>query len=135
MFYYTLLFLFLEMRKDAGGYIILGGFEQRPWTPTKRRGPIALEMASPGPACVQLPQLLGTKVVDSKRGAAPAFSFGAKHKGKTDTIGPGPAEYNITGLGAKGKDTPPQISLAPRAKAPHIYSTPAPGEFTFLIKN
>lgn len=47
------------MRKDAGGYIILGGFEQRPWTPTKRRGPIALEMASPGPACVQLPQLLG----------------------------------------------------------------------------
>lgn len=37
----------------------MGGFEQRPWTPTKRRGPIAAEMASPGPACVQLPQLLG----------------------------------------------------------------------------
>lgn len=37
----------------------MGGFEQRPWTPTKRRGPIAAELSSPGPACVQLPQLLG----------------------------------------------------------------------------
>jgi hypothetical protein len=37
----------------------MGGFEQRPWTPTKRRGPIAAEMHSPGPACVTLPQLLG----------------------------------------------------------------------------
>lgn len=37
----------------------MGGFEQRPWTPTKRRGPIAAEQSSPGPACVQLPQLLG----------------------------------------------------------------------------
>lgn len=34
-------------------------------------GPIQAEMASPGPACVQLPQLLGTKVIDSKRKAAP----------------------------------------------------------------
>lgn len=39
--------------------IVMGGFEQRPWTPTKRRGPIAAEMHSPGPACVTLPQLLG----------------------------------------------------------------------------
>lgn len=116
------------MRKDPGGYIILGGFEQRPWTPTKRRGPIALEMASPGPACVQLPQLLGTKVVDSKRNASPAFSFGAKHKLKIETIGPGPSTYNIGGLGAKGKDTPPQISLQGRPKAPVIITTPAPGE-------
>lgn len=36
----------------------MGGFEQRPWTPTKRRGPIAAEMQSPGPAYT-LPQLLG----------------------------------------------------------------------------
>lgn len=40
----------------------MGGFEQRPWTPTKRRGPIAAEMSSPGPACVQLPQLLGKMI-------------------------------------------------------------------------
>lgn len=37
----------------------MGGFEQRPWTPTKRRGQIAAELRSPGPACVGLPQLLG----------------------------------------------------------------------------
>lgn len=41
----------------------MGGFEQRPWTPTKRRGPIAAEMSSPGPACVQLPQLLGKQLI------------------------------------------------------------------------
>lgn len=61
----------------------------RPWTPTKRRGPISAELASPGPACVQLPQLLGTKVVDSKRQAAPAFSLGQKPKAKVETFGPG----------------------------------------------
>lgn len=44
----------------------MGGFEQRPWTPTKRRGPIAAEVQSPGPACVTLPQLLGkTKLFTS----------------------------------------------------------------------
>lgn len=37
----------------------VGGFEQRPWTPTKRRGPIAAEHSSPGPALVQLPSLFG----------------------------------------------------------------------------
>lgn len=45
----------------------MGGFEQRPWTPTKRRGPIAAEMSSPGPACVQLPQLLGNEMINSIR--------------------------------------------------------------------
>lgn len=30
------------------------GFQQRPWTPTKRRGPIAAEFSGPGPACVSL---------------------------------------------------------------------------------
>jgi hypothetical protein len=38
----------------------MGGFEQKPWTPTKRRGPIAAEHSSPGPAYT-LPQLLGRK--------------------------------------------------------------------------
>lgn len=35
------------------------GFEQRPWTPTVRRGPIAAEMKSPAPNSVDLPPLLG----------------------------------------------------------------------------
>lgn len=37
----------------------MGGFQQRPWTPTKRRGPIAAEYNSPGPACVTLPSYIG----------------------------------------------------------------------------
>lgn len=41
----------------------------------------------------------------------------------------GPAEYHIGGLGAKGKDTPPQISLAARAKAKQVCVTPAPGDY------
>lgn len=35
------------------------GIRQNPWTPTKRRGPIAAEAASPGPAVVSLPTLIG----------------------------------------------------------------------------
>lgn len=35
------------------------GFQQNQWTPTPRRGPIAAEMKSPGPALVDLPPLLG----------------------------------------------------------------------------
>lgn len=37
----------------------MGGFQQRPWTPTKRRGPIAAEYKSPGPACVNLQSTIG----------------------------------------------------------------------------
>lgn len=37
----------------------MGGFQQRQWTPTKRRGPIAAEFSGPGPAAVALPTLVG----------------------------------------------------------------------------
>lgn len=37
----------------------MGGFQQRPWTPTKRRGPIAAEFQGPGPASVALPSTIG----------------------------------------------------------------------------
>ncbi|CAH1711407.1 unnamed protein product [Chironomus riparius] len=107
----------------------MGGFEQRQWTPTKKRGLIAAEMHNPGPACVQLPQLLGTKILDSKKSAAPAFSFGSRHQNNTRTIGPGPSAYNIVGLAAKGKDTPPQISLQSRAKSTKIIETPGAGDY------
>lgn len=73
--------------------------------------------------------ILGTRILESKKTAAPAFSFGARHMNKNHTYGPGPAQYNITGLAAKGKDTPPQISLQSRAKPSKIIETPAPGEY------
>ncbi|XP_017883748.1 outer dense fiber protein 3B-like, partial [Ceratina calcarata] len=81
----------------------MGGMTQRPWTPTKRRGPIAAEYSSPGPACVTLPPLIGKTVPDSKRGRAPAFSFGSRHAAKMDSPGPGPGQYNVSGLSAKGE--------------------------------
>jgi hypothetical protein len=46
---------------------MVGVVEHRPWTPTKRRGPIGAEHASPGPACVQLPHLVGKQVSKEKR--------------------------------------------------------------------
>jgi hypothetical protein len=41
----------------------MGGIQQQPWTPTKRRGPIAAEYSSPGPACVTLPNLIGESLL------------------------------------------------------------------------
>lgn len=114
-------------KKYKESYRVMGGFEQRPWTPTKRRGPIAAEHRGPGPQYL-LPQLLGTRVVDSKRAAAPAYSFGQRHRPRTESFSPGPL-YNITGLGCKGKDTPPAYCLQSRPKEIPKYLTPAPGEY------
>lgn len=77
--------------------------------------------------CVRL-SILGTKVVDSKRQAAPAYSFGQRHKPRTESFSPGPL-YNITGLGCKGKDAPPAYCLQSRPKEIPKYLTPAPGEY------
>ncbi|CAH0560738.1 unnamed protein product [Brassicogethes aeneus] len=107
----------------------MGGITQRPWTPTKRRGPIAAEYNSPGPACVNLPSYMGKNTVEAKNGRAPAFSFGARHGGRQETLGPGPGQYNVTGLSAKGKDTPLAVSLHGRPKSPKAENFPAPGDY------
>ncbi|XP_044735286.1 outer dense fiber protein 3-like isoform X2 [Chrysoperla carnea] len=108
----------------------MGGFTQRQWVPTKRRGPIAAESASPGPAFVALPSLIGTKnVPQSKLNRAPAFSFGNRHSDKDDTTGPGPAQYDVTGLSAKGKSTAPSLSIHSRNKEMSSFTTPAPGDY------
>ncbi|CAH1127285.1 unnamed protein product [Ceutorhynchus assimilis] len=107
----------------------MGGMTQRPWTPTKRRGPIAAEYNSPGPACVALQSSIGKKPLEAKTGSAPAFSFGAKNNAKLESIGPGPGQYNVTGLSAKGKDTPPALSLHSRPKDPKSDNFPAPGDY------
>ncbi|XP_068083198.1 ciliary microtubule associated protein 1A isoform X1 [Anabrus simplex] len=107
----------------------MGGIQQQPWTPTKRRGPIQAEYQSPGPACVALPNLIGVTVPDSKRNRAPAFSFGSRHGAKNDSPGPGPGQYNVTGLSAKGKDSPPAATLHGRPKDAKHYTTPAPGDY------
>ncbi|KAJ8951759.1 hypothetical protein NQ318_012610 [Aromia moschata] len=110
-------------------YNSMGGMTQRPWTPTKRRGPIAAEFSGPGPACVSLPSYIGKKTSESNSGRSPSYSFGARHNDKLENIGPGPGQYNVTGLSAKGKDTPPSLSLHGRAKEHKPDNFPAPGSY------
>lgn len=43
---------------------MVAGFEQRPWTPTIRRGQISAETTTPGPAAVALPSLLGSRSIN-----------------------------------------------------------------------
>ncbi|CAG9826690.1 unnamed protein product [Diabrotica balteata] len=107
----------------------MGGMTQRPWTPTKRRGPIAAEFKGPGPACVALPSYIGRRTAESRSERAPAFSFGSRQNGKLESIGPGPGQYNITGMSAKGKDTPPALSLHSRPKDQKPENFPAPGDY------
>ncbi|GLG92704.1 uncharacterized protein GBIM_00314 [Gryllus bimaculatus] len=59
------------------------------------------------------------------RGAAQPHRSG----GKTDSPGPGPGQYNVTGLSAKGKDNPPASSLHSRPKEIKTAQTPAPGDY------
>ncbi|BFF95534.1 outer dense fiber protein 3 [Drosophila madeirensis] len=106
-----------------------GNIEQRPWTPTVRTGRIAAETATPGPAIVQLPTLIGSKVPDSKKKGAPSYSFGHKLGSKYETFGPGPAQYNVTGLRSKGKDYPRAATLQSRPKELSRFSNPGPGEY------
>ncbi|KAH9632761.1 hypothetical protein HF086_012096 [Spodoptera exigua] len=81
------------------------GVRQNPWTPTTRRGPIAAEASSPGPAVVSLPTLIGKPPQESRRPRAPAFTFGHKldPPGNNSRAGPGPATYNTEGMTAKGQ--------------------------------
>lgn len=54
-----LLIIIYRSKITEKSYKMGAGFEQRPWTPTVRRGPIAAEMKSPAPNSVDLPPLLG----------------------------------------------------------------------------
>lgn len=71
---------------------------------------------------------------DSKKKAAPSYSFGHKLGSKYDTFGPGPAQYNVTGLRAKGRDYPRAATLQSRPKELTRFQNPGPGG-TFQIKS
>lgn len=126
-----------------------GHVEQRPWTPTVRIGKIAAETSNPGPAIVQLPTLIGkeerereretvlyhillltgSKVPDSKKKGAPSYTFGYKLKSNDETTGPGPAQYNVSGMRPKGKDYPRAATLQSRPKELTAFVNPGPGEY------
>lgn len=130
-----------------------GDIQQNAWKPTVRIGKIAAETTNPGPAIVQLPTLIGkgekgrerktplrtvlfhilltagSKVPDSKKKAAPSYTLGSKLKSSDATTGPGPAQYNVSGMRPKGKDYPRAATLQSRPKELTAFVTPGPGEY------
>ncbi|XP_076312561.1 uncharacterized protein LOC143226042 isoform X2 [Tachypleus tridentatus] len=104
--------------------------QQRPWTPTKRRGPIAAEYTSPGPAAFTLPSTIGAGSRESSGTKSPAYSFGVKTEEKREIIKPGPGSYNISGLSEKGKDVVQAPTISGRLQEPAPFKTPAPGAYS-----
>ncbi|XP_065582656.1 ciliary microtubule associated protein 1A-like isoform X2 [Artemia franciscana] len=107
----------------------MGSGTQGNYTPTKRRGPIAAEFQTPGPATIVLPSSIGINIQESTIKKAPAFSFGSKPEDKLESPGPGPGQYNVTKLTYKGKDEHPAPTIAGRPKDPKKDLTPAPGTY------
>merc|ERR1711892_444199 len=99
-------------------------------TPHKRRGPIAAEFQSPGPAAINLPGLFGNQcLTESTKAAAPAFTFAGKHEQKMRSVAPSPNTYNTAGLTARGKDGGPAKTIAGRGKDPKLPDVPAPNAY------
>lgn len=61
------------------------------------------------------------KIVVSSKPTASSFSFGQKHKHITrnDTDGPGPANYDITGLSVRGIKTNRRYNIDARSRVVH----------------
>ncbi|XP_013787628.1 outer dense fiber protein 3-like [Limulus polyphemus] len=107
------------------GYVL-----QRPWTPTKRRGPIAAEHIGPGPAYISLPSTFGLGSGDTSYSKSPSYTFGSKVEARRKNFTPGPGSYDIAGISEKGKETVPAPSISGRMKDPDKFITPAPGAYT-----
>ncbi|XP_042881063.1 outer dense fiber protein 3-like isoform X1 [Penaeus japonicus] len=107
----------------------MGGQTNGTWTPTKRRGPIAAEFSSPGPAAIALKSGIGSGGATKSR--PPAFTMSSRHEPKNEKVGPGPGQYNVTGLSNKaGKDEPAAASMHIKPKDPKVYVTPAPCDYS-----
>ncbi|GBM39787.1 hypothetical protein AVEN_25005-1 [Araneus ventricosus] len=105
--------------------------QQKPWTPTKRRGPISGEWKTPGPADITLPSTFGVqRKVDVTRSKSPAFTFAGKREEKTKFVTPGPGSYNVSGVRRTGKEAQQGKTISGRTKSPQPFKTPAPGEYS-----
>ncbi|CAN7995146.1 unnamed protein product, partial [Ixodes hexagonus] len=111
----------------SSGYYV----QQRPWTPTKRRGPIASDFKTPGPGSFTIPSTIGhqSSTNVTKGSKAPSYTFGAKIEEKKDLFVPGPGTYNIAGISEKGKETVPAPFIGAKIKEPEGFKTPAPGAY------
>ncbi|GFT49308.1 outer dense fiber protein 3 [Trichonephila clavipes] len=104
--------------------------QQKPWTPTKRRGPISGEWQTPGPADITLPSTFGPKKSDATRSKSPAYTFSGKHEEKVKFATPGPGSYNVSGVRRTGKEVHQGKTISGRTKDPQPFKTPSPGEYT-----
>lgn len=69
---------------------------------------------------------------DSKKKGAPAYSFGHKAATKDETTGPGPAQYNVSGMVPRGKECPHAATLQSRPKELTRFVNPGPGEYDVM---
>lgn len=69
------------------------------------------------------------KVPESNKKTAASFSMGSIPKAHYETVGPGPAQYDVTGLSAKGKMIPRESTMGIRPEPLKKYKTPGPGDY------
>jgi len=100
----------------------MGGLTQRPWTPTKRRGPIAAEFSGPGPAWVTLPTMIG-------KSAAPSASLHYRHADPKPFVTPAPGAYCPEKAEKKILDHSPKYSFGLKPKNEMKSNTPAPNVY------
>lgn len=96
-----------------------------------RRGPIAAEYNSPGPA-YGLPKLVGQKEHDprSTKPRGPAYSFGIRHAAFTSESSPGPCYLPNSKYSNKGPSGEPHYSIYGRTKGlDSTENVPGPGEY------
>jgi len=105
------------------------GRQQKPFvfTPTKRRGPIAAEFQTPGPAAIKLPATLGTG--GGVKARSPAFTLSSRPGDAPKVQGPGPGTYNVSGVSNKGKEESIAASMHAKPKDPTPFLTPGPGDY------
>uniref|UniRef100_A0A1I8NPF3 Uncharacterized protein n=1 Tax=Stomoxys calcitrans TaxID=35570 RepID=A0A1I8NPF3_STOCA len=90
--------------------------EQKPWSPTKRKGKNTSEKLRGKPSYKSIAPLLGPNIIDSRKRSAPAFSFGRNDTRRQNIIDEGPAKYNVAGVYNKGIHKPPAFTIKSRPK-------------------
>ncbi|XP_075150085.1 uncharacterized protein LOC142224183 isoform X2 [Haematobia irritans] len=103
--------------------------EQKPWSPTKRRGVNLSKRLIGKPSYKIIPPLLGPNVVDSKKRSAPAYSIGRIDIRCQKILNEGPAKYNVSGIYNKGAHRPPAFTIKSRTSDIKKWLGPAPSRY------
>lgn len=66
---------------------------------------------------------------ESRKKTASSFSMSSIPKAHFQTVGPGPANYDVTGLSAKGRVVPRETSMGIKPEPLKQFKTPGPGDY------